>query len=452
MPASPRRLASWLGPWANSIAEHHEKFDGTGYPHGLSGTQISVGGRIVAVADSYDAMTAIRSYNKPKSPTAARAELARCAGTHFDPQVVRAFLQVSVGKMRALSGVLSWLGSLPFAINVPGIAQVASVAAAMSLAGGGIALGAIHANAQTTTPRFSSTEAVSGGLTSSTSSGGAPNSGGRSSRIFAFEPIWVIGFKIGHKQLTFDRGNLAKMVPVVPVVPALPVPTRVPRSRRRTPTTTESGSTGKTDARPPQNRARRPPQNQARRPPPPPQPPQPRTTPPPVTATLVIQNGGGNVGRPDLGDEIIVTYLGGPKSSNLCSAWSSTSYPDLVNSNVVVNADQPSSGDDSITSVTDSVDCAGGFHFGSIDLGQRGYINNTETFGGLITSGPAQCNGSVTTGCTRIHWDGKNTLTITLGEAATGCPTNKNPAVAVYTPDPALGVSGTIASNSAVEF
>ena len=144
-----RRLAGWLGPWANSIAEHHEKFDGTGYPLGLTAAQISLGGRIVAVADSYDAMTAIRSYDKPKSPTAARAELARCAGTHFDPQVVRAFLQVSVGRLRAASGALSWLGSLPFAIRVPGVAQVASVqTAALSLVGGGIALGAIHAEAR----------------------------------------------------------------------------------------------------------------------------------------------------------------------------------------------------------------------------------------------------------------------------------------------------------------
>ena len=108
-----RRLAGWLGPWANSIAEHHEKFDGTGYPFGLIGAQISLGGRIVAVADSYDAMTAIRSYDKLESPTAARAELARCAGTHFDPQVVRAFLQVSVGRLRAATGALRpwWRGS-----------------------------------------------------------------------------------------------------------------------------------------------------------------------------------------------------------------------------------------------------------------------------------------------------------------------------------------------------
>ncbi len=142
------RLAGWLGEWANTIAEHHEKFDGTGYPFALRGSQISFGGRIVAVADSYDAMTAVRSYNKPKSPAAARAELATCAGSHFDPQVVRAFLQVSVGRLRVAGGPLSWLGSLPFANGVGGMTQVAvgagrvAVAATMVLGAG--ALGAIH--------------------------------------------------------------------------------------------------------------------------------------------------------------------------------------------------------------------------------------------------------------------------------------------------------------------
>jgi len=79
-------------------------------------------------------------------------------------------------------------------------------------------------------------------------------------------------------------------------------------------------------------------------------------------------------------------------------------------------------------------------------------VNKPQTFGGLLTTGSDQCNGSITTGCTQIHWDGKNTLTVTLGQPATGNPTNKKPAVAVYSPDPALGVSGTIASQSAVEF
>jgi putative nucleotidyltransferase with HDIG domain len=107
-------LAGWLGQWANTIAEHHEKFDGTGYPYGLKGDQISLGGRIVAVADCYDTMTNVRTYKSSMSPKAARAELAACAGTHFDPKVVRAFLDVSIGRLRPVAGPLAWLGSVPF--------------------------------------------------------------------------------------------------------------------------------------------------------------------------------------------------------------------------------------------------------------------------------------------------------------------------------------------------
>ncbi len=116
-------LAGWLGIWANTIAEHHEKFDGTGYPYGLSGSEISLGGRIVAVADSYDVMTAVRSYKRPMSAQAARAELAACAGTQFDPQVVRAFLDVSIGRLRPVAGPLAWLGSLPFVNSIPSSAR-----------------------------------------------------------------------------------------------------------------------------------------------------------------------------------------------------------------------------------------------------------------------------------------------------------------------------------------
>ncbi|HEV8063979.1 MAG TPA: choice-of-anchor C family protein [Acidimicrobiales bacterium] len=105
-------LAGWLGPWANTIAEHHEKYDGSGYPYGLAGDQISLGGRIVAVADCYEVMTAVRSYKTAASAEEARTELAACAGTHFDPEIVRAFLEISVGKLRRAGGLLSWLGAM----------------------------------------------------------------------------------------------------------------------------------------------------------------------------------------------------------------------------------------------------------------------------------------------------------------------------------------------------
>jgi putative nucleotidyltransferase with HDIG domain len=106
-------LAGWLGPWARTIAEHHERYDGSGYPAGLAGKEIGYGARIVAVADSYDVMTAARSYKKPIGPDAARQELARCAGSQFDPDVVRAFLAVSIWQLR-FAAPLSWLGSFGF--------------------------------------------------------------------------------------------------------------------------------------------------------------------------------------------------------------------------------------------------------------------------------------------------------------------------------------------------
>ena len=140
-------LAGWLGIWANTIAEHHEKYDGSGYPYGLSGTEISLGGRIVAVADSYDVMTAVRSYKRPMSAEAARAELAACAGTQFDPQVVRAFLDVSIGRLRPVAGPLAWLGSLPFVNSIPQLGQIASAlgraAAASVVVAGAVTAGTL---------------------------------------------------------------------------------------------------------------------------------------------------------------------------------------------------------------------------------------------------------------------------------------------------------------------
>jgi hypothetical protein len=106
-------LAEWLGEWSQTIAEHHERYDGKGYPNGLAGRDISTGGRIVAVADSYDVMTSVRSYKRPLSPAVARTELAACAGTQFDPEVVRLFLGVSLHRLRA-AVPLTWLSSFPF--------------------------------------------------------------------------------------------------------------------------------------------------------------------------------------------------------------------------------------------------------------------------------------------------------------------------------------------------
>jgi len=76
------------------VRTHHERPDGRGYPRGLAGEQISIEARILAVADSYEAMTADRAYSSSIGHAAARVELKRCAGTQFDPRVVQAFLSV----------------------------------------------------------------------------------------------------------------------------------------------------------------------------------------------------------------------------------------------------------------------------------------------------------------------------------------------------------------------
>jgi putative nucleotidyltransferase with HDIG domain len=75
-----------------SVYYHHEKYDGSGYPEGLRGKDIPLGARIVAVADTYDAMTSTRAYRKALSHAIASAELKRCAGTQFDADIVEAFL------------------------------------------------------------------------------------------------------------------------------------------------------------------------------------------------------------------------------------------------------------------------------------------------------------------------------------------------------------------------
>lgn len=82
---------SYLGPARDFVKYHHEKFDGSGYPEGLKGENIPLGARIITLADSFDAMTSDRSYRKRMSMDEALAEVDRCAGTHFDPHLAKAF-------------------------------------------------------------------------------------------------------------------------------------------------------------------------------------------------------------------------------------------------------------------------------------------------------------------------------------------------------------------------
>ena len=112
-------LLDWLGPWGDTIVQHHERYDGTGYPVGLSGTDIGMGARIVAVPDAYEVMTAPRAY-KPAIPArAARQELADHAGSQFDPGIVRAFLNLNVRRLQWVAGPAAWLAQLPFFTRTP---------------------------------------------------------------------------------------------------------------------------------------------------------------------------------------------------------------------------------------------------------------------------------------------------------------------------------------------
>ena len=77
---------------AEIVLSHEEHFDGTGYPRGIKGEQISLGARLFAVIDTLDAMTSDRSYRKALSFDQARAEIVKMSGTQFDPAAVQAFL------------------------------------------------------------------------------------------------------------------------------------------------------------------------------------------------------------------------------------------------------------------------------------------------------------------------------------------------------------------------
>ncbi|HPF55768.1 MAG TPA: PAS domain S-box protein, partial [Clostridiales bacterium] len=84
------------------VLSHHERFDGSGYPSGLKGYEIPQASRIIAVADAYDAMTNDRSYRNKIDHEAALEELKRCAGTFFDPEIVQAFVGMSLPEIMHL--------------------------------------------------------------------------------------------------------------------------------------------------------------------------------------------------------------------------------------------------------------------------------------------------------------------------------------------------------------
>jgi hypothetical protein len=106
-------LLPWLGQWGAAVVQHHERYDGAGYPRGLKGHEISLAARIVSVADVYEVMTAPRPYKRPMSVVASRQELIRVAGTQLDPAIVRAFLNISSGNLWRTIGIGAWIAQIP---------------------------------------------------------------------------------------------------------------------------------------------------------------------------------------------------------------------------------------------------------------------------------------------------------------------------------------------------
>ncbi len=90
-------------PWKNVlhiVKHHHERPDGNGYPDHVNGTSLSEGAKILALADSFDAMTTDRPYRKALSLRQAIDEIRQCLGTQFDPKIMNAFCRALEKEIR----------------------------------------------------------------------------------------------------------------------------------------------------------------------------------------------------------------------------------------------------------------------------------------------------------------------------------------------------------------
>ena len=88
------RIITEMPELSDGARSHHERFDGTGYPDGLKGKDIPEAARIICLADCYDAMTSTRTYSAPRDQASVRAEIERCSGTQFDPDLARVLVQM----------------------------------------------------------------------------------------------------------------------------------------------------------------------------------------------------------------------------------------------------------------------------------------------------------------------------------------------------------------------
>ena len=94
----------FLSDEAEAIRRHHERYDGGGYPGGLTGDQIPIAARIIALADAFDDMTASRPYRTAMPIESAVQEVVRQAGARFDPAITAVFARIAVGRLTEIAG------------------------------------------------------------------------------------------------------------------------------------------------------------------------------------------------------------------------------------------------------------------------------------------------------------------------------------------------------------
>lgn len=232
-------LRPWLGDWVLAASEHHERYDGDGYPLRLRGEEISLAGRIVAVADAFDVMTAARSYKKAFPAAQARAELANNAGTQFDPRVVRAFLSISLGRLKLVMGPLAWLSGLSGMFSVGGVTSAATAALTTTA----VAATSFMAPAAAVTTHHDARSLSATGSSSSFASGTTPGAG-------AANPGSARRPGTPHRARRGDAaggGTTTGTVPVTPIgEPTGAGGTRHTPSRTASPTTIPSAGNGGT--------------------------------------------------------------------------------------------------------------------------------------------------------------------------------------------------------------